>query len=728
MVLLGDILKIARTCHSKRGWEGFFETYHTAITEAKDPKLIAGLFRLLQQDPLALTYSPRIFATLVDLCRATYSFEIGKDICRFAERLSNPLFTLTASQLLIESGDCSSARSFIHRSLRLTKLSDVQRIALTLALATSYAEENKHAKALLYIPRIEEALRRPSLGLEEEARLYASLGRLLLSLGRSAEASHHLLKAASLFENHKLWAELAEALIYGAASVHLHAGENGHLSKSLLERARLLVTTHGLTPLQALLEEQAGEQLSSQGRFSEAQQRYRSAIDLHYKSPNNYRRTIVMIKIVICQLASGRTSSAFKQGRLIFDQGKHLKNARFISYRVHLEALLAWENEQVKTSQRVLERYLRTLGPGPLGRHHDAELLAIYLFQAATLGQQKINSSIPQQLSLPAGSYAVVLYTIAKGLFALNQGSYPKAEGLLKQAYEVALEHRYSFLQALALDGLIQHKLAQQQLDTELLRRMDSFHEILAEFDSLLLRPLYEIALAGAAYQGGEFAIAVRYLKEASRLRTAPPLYRFALSSWLKTIEGKSPRAIKEPLLTALARLSRHYFSPTLVVTSPQTYLVSRHYPVSLTNHASLQALMTHMLHQPHFEASPADLQRMVWHQSLHTAGWQHKIRNSFIRLRGLFRFTMAPLFIRNRTITLFNQAITIQVPRTSLDKREEEISSLLAKAPLSSKQIGQHLALSRAGTKRILAKLVKKGVIEKQRRGRNYHYALIEK
>jgi tetratricopeptide (TPR) repeat protein len=499
-------------------------------------------------------------------------------------------------------------------------------------------------------------------------------------------------------------------------------------SRDYLATCHLLANEHRLNSLKSLLDENEGDCCYEQGHYHRALAHYRSSLDGHNKSPQNPKRFIVLIKITFCHLACGRTQIAMKQGAQILIQSSKILTSDYATYRVKLEAALAWESSQFKASQKLLRRFLQNFSPAGIVCHEEIELLLTYLQQAAQLGEGKIEPKLPRPGALSAGLALAARSSIAHAHFALNQGDFQQAYDGFTQVLISPPYTPYYPCRTEALDGLIRCKLIQHQIDGELQELLLRYSQMRGEFDSSRFEAPLAIAKAAVAYQSKDLASCMQILLRAKKAGNAPAPYHFALNCWIANLNASPHRVLTEGNLLPFARLTRQYFAPSLEVLDHSTYLVSKHYRVSLVRQPSLQALMNHLLRQPSFDDTLADIQKSVWHQSLASSGWRHKITNSFIRLRKRFPSTMSPLIIRNRRVRLFHEAIAISFSRKVPEKREEEILRLLRGNPMSSKQLRQHLAISSATIKRLLANIFKKGNIEKIKKGRTIQYLAIAK
>jgi hypothetical protein len=168
---------------------------------------------------------------------------------------------------------------------------------------------------------------------------------------------------------------------------------------------------------------------------------------------------------------------------------------------------------------------------------------------------------------------------------------------------------------------------------------------------------------------------------------------------------------------------TKTYFSPCLEVLDERNFKVGKHYIVSLEKHPSLAVLLHYLMVKPNHVADTTEIQMKVWKQSLQSQGWQQKIRNTIMRIRDFFPYTMAPLIIHADKIFLNRDAITLVTPRLASLDSEGEVLRLVADCPMSSNQIAEHLAVSPATAKRILKKLTETQHLFMTKKGRHVFY-----
>ena len=121
---------------------------------------------------------------------------------------------------------------------------------------------------------------------------------------------------------------------------------------------------------------------------------------------------------------------------------------------------------------------------------------------------------------------------------------------------------------------------------------------------------------------------------------------------------------------------------------------------------------------------SPAEVQTNVWHESVSSQGWQQKIRNSIMRLRDLFPYTIAPILLQgDNHIRFFSGAIKLHAALQEDLPMDILAMRALSDGPLSSQQLSEKLSISLATSKRILRKLSDDHEVSIEKLGRNVVY-----
>src|SRR3990167_6099897 len=75
-----ELLKAAKECQTKAGWEALFSNGRSVIRSGNPPKLLEELFRLLNMDAQSRQYDPNLWRDLLDGCLAGWNLELGRKI------------------------------------------------------------------------------------------------------------------------------------------------------------------------------------------------------------------------------------------------------------------------------------------------------------------------------------------------------------------------------------------------------------------------------------------------------------------------------------------------------------------------------------------------------------------------------------------------------------------------------------------------------------------------
>lgn len=173
-----------------------------------------------------------------------------------------------------------------------------------------------------------------------------------------------------------------------------------------------------------------------------------------------------------------------------------------------------------------------------------------------------------------------------------------------------------------------------------------------------------------------------------------------------------------------VSRFTKIYFSPSVKIVNSRHFVISGHYEIDLERYPAVADFLNFLLAQANQTASLAAIQQEVWHQSIHSQGWQQKIRNTIMRARDLFPFTMAPLLLHHDQVAIFSDAITFIAQDSAQSERESKIQELLLDHPMTSQQLASCLNLSPATTKRTLKKMADESQLKALRDGRNIYYS----
>lgn len=719
------ILKEAKICHSKQSWEVFFLKYELELSTSNSSKPLNEIFRLLHVDPQSLQYNPDIFGILLKGCLASWDLELGQLISAFVAPMSNPSCALHAAQIYLESGEPLKARNTALRAIRLSNETTANTLRLNLIVCSSYAEEGKQSKLDGLIAKTEQILCEVALDPKDSADIKVQMARIQFFLGRYIRSGELFKQAADIYVNLEEWEAAAKALFNTAACAH-NGGDNSiSAAFAFVEESRRISEKHDLKGPLSHCEAFYGLEAFQRGNFAEAREFFRRAIDFLPSNDKSYRRLHILSMLTLTYLASGHYSLAKRYGQQTLDLAALDKSQRYRSRYISLEAELKWENGDPLESQKVLARAITNFEAHGINNLEELSSYSRYISQSAVLGETTLPEAIPIREGLKKQLFTYFDYQFSVGQLRLTQGRFNEAQEIFSNIHDAsaACDDRYHI--ALALLGTIQIKLSQHAIDQELEKKLFEFRIIVRRIGDTPLHTQLQIAQAAVAYQIGDFKECTRILRSVAHASKTSFADQFAIHSWLSTVEGHSGRLVNPWQEAIVARMTRLYFAPSITVASHHVFEISRHYHVDLSRYPALSDLLTFLLMQPTFSASTGAIQTDVWRQSLNTVGWQQKIRNAIMRLRGMIPYTMAPLVLHNNDICLFSAAIAIQLPKHEGTERTMEINRLLTRQRMTSTQLSARLQSSPATIKRILKKMVEQNQISGFREGRNIYYTI---
>lgn len=718
-----DLIKLARDCHTKAAWSEFFAAHGTALSSINQSKPLSEIFRQLENDSQSLQYDPEIFGVLIRGCLASWNLELGIRISEFALSLPSVKVALPAAQIYLENGQPKMAREIANRALRLSGLSSVDILQLEMAICGSYAEENKHAKAIRILERIHSAVRNPELHPKESADFLLRMGRMHFFLGNYAEAGKLFYEASKSFRKLEDW-EATARTIFNTAASYLNAGKIGEENAfNFVEEARQLAEEHNLPGPLSHCEALYGVNAFHHGNFAAAKEHLRKGLDFLPISDKSYRRLHILSFLTYTYLAMGRYHLARKFGRQTIDLAALDKSQRYKLRYETLEAELLWEDGLVEESQKTLKDSLASVEKDGVHTLEELTSLTRYNLQSASLfdKQPLAKIKIAAQLKQNKSNWFDRQNSLAH-LF-LNQNRYEEADDLFSSMLDESKDLGFRYHEALGTMGRILTLLKQRRVDeTDLLTR--KFEVVVGSLGENPLRTQIAFIQAARAYQRGQFQDCERILRSTTRYARQGFADKFVLNAAIATIEGKSSRLTADWNINMMARFTRTYFAPTFEALGDRHFLVSKHYTVSLERHPSLADLLQFLLLRGSFSADADEIQTDVWQQSLKSQGWQQKIRNTIMRLRDFFPYTIAPLILHSDNVSLFKEAIQIQPSKREGLNTDEEITRLLVTGPMTSSQLSKRLGISPSTTKRILKRLVDTKLIEPKKDGRNVFYS----
>lgn len=721
------VTKHARECHTKQAWEALFEAHGEALSGTGNSKPIQELFKLLRADPQCLQYEPRIWGRLIQGCLASWNLELGREIAEFAKKVPAASVSIPSAQLYLESGMPTTTREVATRALRLTGLEPTEKLQLEMLIAGSYAEEGKREKTIRLLTQIRSSVQSPELGARERADFLTSMGRMQFLLGRYLPAAELFYDSSKIYRELKDW-EAATKAIFNTAVCHLNGGtKRSDEAFAMIEECRRLAVASNLTGPLSQCEAAYGMDAYHHGDFAGAREHFRRALECLPISDKGYRRQHILSMLALTYLAMGRYHLARKFGLHTLDLAALDESPRFKSRHVMLHAALQWEDGLIDESQATLAAASSSFESHGVHTLEELANLARHYLQSSLLNSKLTPTRLQIDESLRKNSYNWLDLVQAQGHLLLNQNDYAGAEKSFHESLTRGRQLGDRFHEAVGLLGLIQSALRQRR-STELSGMVREFEIVVARLGETPLKTQVLFVHAGCAYQAGEFAECERLLRLAQKVPRLSFADKFVLGGWLATIEGRSSRLTADWQTHMVARATRTYFAPTIEAIDERHFKVSDHYVVSLERHPSLADLLHYLLLKSNFSASTAEIQTHVWKQSLQSQGWQQKIRNTIMRLRDFFPYTIAPIIVHAEQIQLFQEAIVIRPPRSEGLDTEQEILRLLHDAPMSSIQLSQRLKISTATTKRILKRLAGDREIASVKDGRNVFYKASER
>ncbi len=717
------VVKQARDCHTKLAWEAFFDETGEAVATSSNSKAIQEIYKILRSDPQALQYDPRIWGRLIQGCLSSWNLELGREIAEFAKKIPSPLVNMPAAQLYLESGQPSVTREIANRTLRLTGLLPAERVQLEMLVASSYAQEGKRQKSVRLLSQIRSSVDDPSLDPKERADLLTNMGRMQFFLGRYVQAAELFYEASKLYRKLADW-EAAAKTIFNTAACHLNGGtQKKDEAFAMIEECRRLAEAKSLPGPLAHCEAAYGMDAYQEGDFAAAREHFRQALEHLPISDKSYRRLHILSMLAYTYLAMGRYHLARKFGSQTFDLAALDESERNKARYANLQAELMWEDGQIDESQALLRQVCAPFESRGVHTLEELSTLTRFNLQSALLNWRNPPSKFEIDDALKKNNHNWLDRQSSLGQLNLNQDDYVAAEKHFNECLTRGRSSGDRYHEAIGLLGLIQSTLRQRRAK-ELDSTFRDFEIVVGRLGETPLKSQVMLIHAARAYQLGDFAETDRILRQAMKSTRLSFADKFVLSGWVATIEGRSSRLTAEWQTHMMARYTRTYFAPTLEAIDERHFRVSDHYTVSLERHPSLAELLHYLLLKPNFSASTAEIQTHVWKQSLQTQGWQQKIRNTIMRLRDFFPYTIAPIIVHADQISLFKDALTIHPPRPTGIGTEEEIVRLLADSPMSSTELARRLKISSATTKRILKRLTDEHTIHPIKQGRNVYYS----
>ncbi len=718
-------VKLARGCHTKHAWESFFSRYGSDLASTNNPKPLSDIFKLLKADRQSKQYSPTIFRDLIKGCLSCWNLELGEEICSFVAAIPSAIVATPVARLYLESGHPSLSRETANRALRLSNLSAHQRLQLELLICSSYAEEGKQTKSINMSKKLDAAIKSEDLSPPRRADLLQQMARIQYFLGRYQHAAELFETTSELYFSLCDWESTAKALFNAAACYHNSGGDRIKSGFAFVERARKVAEAHSLPGPLSHCETFYGLDAYQHGNFAEAREYFRRALEILPISDKSFRRLQILSMQALTHLASGRYHLARKFGKQTLDLAKLDDSERIKSRYLNLEAQLLWEDGLIPKSQNLLEIESESFELKGINTLEEISTFSRFMLQSALLNEEAAPKKAKISETLKKNVFNWLDYLFAEGQLTLNRGDYASAKVIFNDIVKRAKRYQDRYHEALGNLGVIQSQFAACEIDNVLDQTISEFEVNVAKIGSTPLKATVHIVSAARSYHKGEFSSCERSLRAASKQTQISFADKLIVSSWIATIEGRSSRLTNLWQTNLIARATRIFFAPSLTALDQNNFLIGNHYRVSLDRHPQLAVLLHFLLCQPDYTTTSQKLQTEVWNQSVNAQGWKQKIRNTIMRLRGFFPYTMAPILIHQDEIQLFSKAIEFKRRTLKGASREEEVIDLLAGSPMTSSQISKKLQISTATTKRTLKKMADQDLLSAVRHGRNIYYTV---
>lgn len=719
------IVRMAKECHTKAAWEQLFATHGDSIATTSNSRPLQEIYRLLKSDPQCLQYDPVVWEKLIQGCHSSWNLELGREIAEFSKKVASPGVAIQAAKLYLESFP-SQAREIAGRALRLANIKPKEKLQLEMLTASSYAEEGKRQKTIRQLALIRNSIKQPELTESERADFLTSMGRMQFLLGRYQQAGELFYETADQYKKLQDW-ENAVKSIFNAAACYLNSGmKRKDEAFAMIEECRRLAEQANLPGPLSHCEAAYGMDAYQRGDYAAAREHLRRALEYLPINDKSYRRLHILSMLSFTYLAMGRYHLAKKFGRQTLDLAAIDESERFKTRYINLRAELTWEDGLIEESQAILAPTIAVLEQKGVHTLEELAFITRYNIQSSLLNSKSLHTRYEIDESLKRNQYAWLDYLYSCGQLSLNKEEYSVAEKLFNECLQKGRQSGDRYHEAVGLLGLIQSCLRQRrpELCVDYFR---DFEVTVARIGETPLKTTAHFIQAAIAYQNGDFENSVRILRQAGKNSRISFADKFVVQGWLATLDGKSSRLTADWQSDLMARYTKTYFAPSLEAVDDRHFKVSGHYLVSLERHPSLAELLQYLMLKSSYSASAAEIQTQVWQQSLHTQGWQQKIRNTIMRLRDFFPYTIAPLIMHADNISLFKDAIHIQPARKEGLETDEEIVRLLKDTPMSSADLAKRLNISSATTKRILKKMSEENVVTANKQGRNIYYTVPE-
>ena len=714
-------LKAIKECHSKRHWDDFLSKYGDVLTGAPSPRLISEVFRKLEADPQSLNYDPKLWGGLLTGAIACWNIESGVEIAEFAKKLTAPVVSVPAAQVFLEAGKPGLSREFAQRALRLTAISDLDRIQLDLLVASSFAEEGKTDHAVRVLGKVTALVSSAQMTHRERADFVMRMGRLQYFMGRYPDAAGAFQQAAPMLLELEDWEGAARALFNAGACIQNSGAEKTEEATALVEQARKLSVEHNLPGPRSHCEAFYGVEAYSKGNFIGAREHFRRAMTVLPASDKSFRRLHIMSFLSFTYFAMGKFALGIKFGRQTIELAALDASERFKTRYQALEAEILWEEGRIPESMQVLKNAVHQLVLHGVRNLEELSTLSRFQLQLSMLGE-----GLPERFKIDE--------SLQKDQTQWLEYRYSRATliGAFDSAFDVVAELEDCLRMAKSLEALHHQAcillliIRKHLQDRDLLKakaRLSSLEIAVSRLGDTPLRAKLQVVYAALAYQSGDFDRTFKLLHAVEKMGAVSWSDRFTITACLAAIRGESPRFQFDWQEKMVASFVSGYFAPKLKVLDGKALVISDFYEVNLEKHAAMADLIQYLIDRGPEGATLAEIQTDVWHESVKAQGWQQKIRNAVMRIRDLCPYTIAPILIHQDRLRLFSEAIT--VVRDDFEKLpvDSRVKTLLKSESLSSHQVAEKINVSLATAKRILKKMALDNQVVVKKDGRNVVY-----
>jgi tetratricopeptide (TPR) repeat protein len=713
--------RAVRECHTKARWERFFDEFGSLLSSGASGKLVAAVFKRLQADPQSLYYSPKLWGALIQGASSSWNTDLAMAIAEFSRKLTVPVVSIPAAQVLLDGGRLAHSREFAQRALRLGGLTDLERVQLELIVASSFAEDGKTDHAVRVLARVSPMVRSSLMSQRERADFVVRMGRLQYFMGKYLAAAALFDEAVPLMLGLEDWEGAAKALFNAGACIQNSGVDQTEAATVMVERCRKLSLEYNLSGPLSHCEAFYGVEAFNKGQFIAARDHFRRAMTVLPASDKSFRRLHIMSFLSMTYFSLGRFNLGIKFGRQTLDLADLDTSDRFKTKYKALAAEILWEEGKIPESMAVLKKVAHQLHLHGVKQLEELSALTRYQVQLAMLGESAGESyKLEESLSANQTTWLPYRYSCAllRAAGSLDESTVEDLKSCMVQAKQLGM------LQYQALITLSMIRCHLQRSDVEqALTLVPILEATVSRIGDTPMRAKLQFIYAAIAYQSGDFDHCIKILQAVDKMAAVSWTDRFALQACLATVRGESPRFQHDWQERLMARFVREYFAPSIQFNSNREILVSGHYRVGLEKHTAMADLLFYLAERGSQGASLSDIQTDVWHQSLNAQGWQQKIRNSVMRLRDLFPYTMAPILVHHDRLRFFCEAIRVVRDNDADVPAEIQVRRVLGEGPLSSQQISEKISVSLATTKRLLRKLSDQKMVASEKHGRNIIY-----